>query len=329
MTFGMGLRRGTPRLPEFFDSGPKGTWCLNGACPFYFRDSWHKLRFSGVTNPTLTISGYCQVTDGSTGVSIYKNGVFLANALGPFVAGVLGSVVAAVACIASDVLEIRAWGRWSIDNVSSSVPGLVFEPAPARPAKRYVLLGDSISQQFNASPANLCWANLFADSMAGTNWRITNFAYSGNLYNGYGNQATCDALMLRIRDRCDATVKNVVGVHLGVNDFNGGLTTATFAARVQTVLGTLRAALPGVGIVAFSPLITSNNDTQLNPAGASLPSFRAVIQAQAATMADTIYIDGLPVMTNADEVDGTHPNNAGMAKYEPAVRVPVFAQWGA
>jgi len=145
------------------------------------------------------------------------------------------------------------------------------------------------------------------------------------------SDAQADICAAKVVARADGTTKNVAVVCLGVNDWiNGYYTLATFTADYTRLIARLRLADPDIGLCIVTPLITASNDTAVNPTqGNTMAQYRSAIATIMGAYGDKVIVNGLAIMTNADQADNVHPNDAGMPKYAAAVKAALLATWGA
>jgi lysophospholipase L1-like esterase len=107
----------------------------------------------------------------------------------------------------------------------------------------------------------------------------------------------------------------MVVLHVGGNDINRGKTPEQLLADTQTLVGTIRAGLPGVKIAWSSTTPGPGRWAQADRRKAA----NALVKAWAATQQDVVYIDLWDAMLTPDGqpredlwvADRVHPNHAG------------------
>jgi lysophospholipase L1-like esterase len=294
---------------------------------------WHKLRIApGAANPTLVIAGTNRVT-ATAKCTVYKSTdagatwAYLTTLSAAMTADVQGTISGAVVCGASDILELRADFQFTILSAS---PGS-YRAGVAAPAKRAVIISDSIGTGATGPAlAKDGWHNLLGEDPPGTSWRLQNMSISGYGVNAIGNaQSNADLSAAHVLEHCDGVSKNVLIITMGVNDWGNGLSLAAFTNVYTMMIDRYRVAMPSQGLCIVTPLIGPSNDSTVNGAGVSLAQCRSAITTILSGYSDKIVVDGLAIMTNADQVDGVHPNEAGMIKFQLAVKAALLATWGA
>jgi len=178
-------------------------------------------------------------------------------------------------------------------------------PAPARPGRRYVAYGDSITQGYYASGI----VHTYPDQVAHRkDWSVVNM--------GFGGETTVPS---------DGTAVgllggNVVTVAIGVNDWGTSKPLATFVSDYKALLDQIRALQPTVPLYCLTPIWTSVEGAP-NGQGLYVHDYRqaiaTIVQQRMATDSNLHLIDGLTLVPNQLKyfVDGIHPNDAGFALY--------------
>lgn len=178
-----------------------------------------------------------------------------------------------------------------------------------RPGRRWIVLGDSMSQGIGASAYDIGWVGQLGERLAadGNDLQIVNLSATGACVSDVIDQ------QLPVLDRLGFRVDDLVTVMVGSNDLFGG--------KVR------RAALPGayrelVGRVPPGSLVA----TLPQPAG---PARAANVHVEAADAAGRIVMVDLRVTGPTSwrgrlAADYFHPNDAGYAAiataFEPSVR---------
>jgi lysophospholipase L1-like esterase len=188
-------------------------------------------------------------------------------------------------------------------------------PAPARPARRYVAYGDSITQGYYAAAGTI---HTYPDQVGRRkNWSVINM--------GFGGETTVPS------DGTAVGLLNgsIVTVAIGVNDFGQSKPLANFQSDYNALLDSVRALQPTVPIYCLTPIWTTLDGVQ-NGQGLFLSSYRQVIaqvvQQRAIVDPNLHLIDGLALVPHDTRyfVDGVHPNDAGFSLYASnlAARLP-------
>jgi lysophospholipase L1-like esterase len=202
----------------------------------------------------------------------------------------------------------------SIDFEGVSIPtGASVSAAPARPTKRGVFFGDSITHGFNADNPQTSWPYLTA---AAESAQILN--------HGYGS---------RQLQPVDGTTCGSFGADFGVyligyNNFTpGGGSLATFETNYEALLNNFRAASttagkPNAPLYVITPLWSSNDTGNGGPLVGNSPTleqFRQAIRDAVADVADPLVTlvegRGAGMPSGLSEIiDGVHPGPLGAAK---------------
>lgn len=207
----------------------------------------------------------------------------------------------------------------SVDFEGVSIPaGAAIGAATARPTKRGVFFGDSITHGFIGDNPQTTWPYLTA------------IAESAQILNhGYGG---------RQLQTVDGTTAGGLGADFGVyligyNNFApGGASLATFETNYETLLTNFRAASTAAGkpsapLYVITPIWSINdagNGGSLSGNSPSLEQFRQAIRDAVADVADPLItiIEGLGagMPSGLGEIgDGVHPNAAGAVKIRDVV----------
>lgn len=177
-----------------------------------------------------------------------------------------------------------------------------FQTPAARPSKRYLAYGDSITHGFTASDTGGGYAYRVAEAKA---WQLVNMGFGGRAATA-ADGTTVGSLQA-----------DVVSVLIGVNDWQGGVALATYSNRLDGFLTNLRAQQPSVPVFLLTPLWVHeswNPGSQIAP----LESYREIVRAVAAARNDPYLtvIEGPELIDpSTDYFDAVlvHPNDAGFA----------------
>jgi lysophospholipase L1-like esterase len=179
-------------------------------------------------------------------------------------------------------------------------------PPPARPARRYVAYGDSITQGYFAASGI---TGTYPDRVARRkNWSVVNM--------GFGGEPTVPS---------DGTVVGavhggIVTLAIGANDWGQSKPLASFVSDYNGLLDAVRSQQPTVPLYCLTPIWTSVESVP-NAQGLYVHDYRQaitqIVQQRAATDPNLHLIDGLTLVPNQLKyyVDGVHPNDAGFAQY--------------
>ncbi|MEP6669479.1 MAG: GDSL-type esterase/lipase family protein [Chthoniobacter sp.] len=194
-------------------------------------------------------------------------------------------------------------------------PDARFEAIPARPAKRYLAYGDSITHGFTASAVDKSYAYLVAQK---NGWQLVNLGLGGRASN------VSDA-------RVVASLKaDVISVFIGVNDWQGGGPLERYRLNMMGFLDALRATQPTVPIYYVTSLWVPPS---WNPKGqvAVLESYRQVAREIVAARKDpNLHLVEGPELIDHDialfDATPVHPNDKGFAqmaeRLAPQMRQP-------
>lgn len=176
------------------------------------------------------------------------------------------------------------------------VSGYSLTTPPARPAIRYVAVGDSITHGFVASRGDLSWPQRLA---ALKGWQQINMGYGGH-----------QALPLVVQ--AAAQLAPTVGTYLiGYNNFGAQTPLAAFKANFQSAVQNWRAAAPSAKLYCITPLYSPNSNTL------TLAQYRQQIRDALTELADplSILVEGLPLAPNdaAAFPDNVHPSDSASA----------------
>ena len=204
---------------------------------------------------------------------------------------------------------------------------------PTAPAKRYVVLGDSVTMGFyvNAGPGQAApyqaWTMLMrahalassSGTMAGA--RVNNAGNGGRAWaDDAGSPTLITQSVARLTTQLDGTSLNVLIGQMGINDYAAGTSAATTQSNVGDWADAVHAALPSVTIVLVSMLITTTEGTP-NAGGSTPPQCRAALQNVATARPGFVkFIDGLTLIPANNPTyfapDGIHLTTFGMATNE-------------
>lgn len=184
----------------------------------------------------------------------------------------------------------------SVDFTGLSITeGAYFRAPGARPATRFVAVGDSITHGFSVSDVGKSWPYLLA---AAKNYQIINHGYGSRRVEAVDG-ATAAALR-----------PDVATYLIGYNNFAGQTPLAVFKASYLNFLRQFRAGRPGAKIFCITPLWTPNSFGAL-----TLEMYRTQIREALSELADPlcILVEGEALVTNSIThfPDRVHPNDLG------------------
>ncbi len=181
-----------------------------------------------------------------------------------------------------------------------------FSTPTARPSIRYLAYGDSVTQGFTATDCMKGYAYLVAQQ---NNWQVMNLGMAGRA-----------ATSLDARDYIGPLNADIISVCIGVNDWQGGLSSTRYGTVMTNFFNYLRTIQPNVPIYAITSLWV---DSSWAPSAATEPlenyraQLRAVVAARQATDPNIYIVEGPTLIDNSvtyfDPVK-VHPNNAGFAQ---------------
>jgi len=182
--------------------------------------------------------------------------------------------------------------------------GGAIEPAPLRP--RWLCYGDSIAEGWCASEPAGAWPHVAAREQR---LDVVNLGYAGA---ARGEIASAEELAVLPAD--------LISISHGTNCWTRTPHGADlFAAGLRDFLTIVRAGHPRTPIVAVSPLLRADAETQANRQGATLSDLRAAFEAvvrERCARDDTRLhlVPGLPLLPRERFPDGIHPDDAGHAE---------------
>lgn len=191
----------------------------------------------------------------------------------------------------------------SVDFLGVDILSTASLSAPAaRPATRYVAVGDSITHGFFASHGFLSWPQRLA---AAKGWQAINMGYGGH-----------QALPLVVQ--AAAGLSPSIGTYLiGYNNFGAQTPLATFKANFKSAVQNWRAAAPLAKLYCITPTWSPNTNTL------TLEQYRQQIRDGLTELADplSILVEGLPLAANSTSAfpDSVHPNDAASADIATAL----------
>ena len=193
--------------------------------------------------------------------------------------------------------------------------GITFAPKPT-PTYRLVVYGDSIVSGFSANPAGRDTVFALFRQALGPTKDVAFESFGGRrlfLDIGTGDPTAFAKLLV---SRLDGAPGDFY-IQIGVNDVNVGY--ASMAAFVTAHVGLvtkLLALAPAshvwVQTMTVSPSIEGN-----------LVPYRSALTTAYSGMTGVTVINGLPLVSSGNLVDGLHPNSAGHIEYWANVRVPL------
>lgn len=175
--------------------------------------------------------------------------------------------------------------------------GSAFAVAPARPTKKLVTAGDSITHGFSVTAVDKSWPFLLANLKSA---QLLNLGYGSRLAVATDGNALA------------GTGADSVVYMIGYNNFVQQTALATFQTAVEGWITNARAALSGARLYLTTPIYSPNTNTL------TLQDYRDRVVAAHAAVGDanSYVIDGLAVMTNSSDrlSDGIHPNDLGASE---------------
>ncbi len=174
-------------------------------------------------------------------------------------------------------------------------PGATLSAAAARPATRYVAIGDSITHGFVGSEVRQTWPTLLAASKG---WQLINCGYGGR---------QCVASDGAVAAALAPTVATYL---IGYNNFYPQVPLATFKTAYKSFLAQFRAAAPLVKLYCITPLYTPNTFGPL-----TIENYRQQIRDAITETGSAlnILVEGLPLASNdaTSFPDNVHPGDSG------------------
>jgi lysophospholipase L1-like esterase len=175
--------------------------------------------------------------------------------------------------------------------------GATLQAPAARPATRYVAVGDSITQGFLASDVGHSWPYgvIVADS-----YQVINHGYGGRI---------CVAADGTTAANLSPTMASYL---IGYNDFVAQTPLATFKANFKSFINNFRAIAPSVKLYCITPIYSPNTNTL------TLANYRTQIVNALSELANAlnVLVNGLSIMTNSNDrlADTIHPNDLGASE---------------
>ena len=171
--------------------------------------------------------------------------------------------------------------------------------------QRWIHYGSSISQSNDArSPANT-WTALVAQQM---NLHLTNLAFRG--------ECKLDPMIARlIRD----LPADYITLKLGINIYEGDLSSRTFASNVIGMIQIIREKHPQTPLTVISPIFSCQREMKNGGCGLNIQEIRYILEDTVAFCQKygdkhLSYVDGLNLFGPAEEFylpDGLHPDSEG------------------
>jgi len=170
------------------------------------------------------------------------------------------------------------------------------EPAGAR--KRWICYGDSIAEGWCASGPAMAWPVIAAREYA---LDVVNMGYAGA---ARGEIVSAEEIAELEAD--------VISITHGTNCWTRiPHSVEQFRANLRAFLDVVRQGHPSTPIVAASPIVRPDAESQPNRFGATLADLRAAFEDVVAERADVNLVEGLPLVTEEQLGDGIHPNDDG------------------
>ena len=193
--------------------------------------------------------------------------------------------------------------------LSLTAQGGVIAPAPPQP--RWLCYGDSIAEGWCASEPAAAWPHVAARAHE---LDVVNLGYAGA---ARGELASAEEIA--------ALPADLISSSHGTNCWTRTPHSAElFAAGLRAFVAIVRAGHPHTPIVALSPILRADAETQPNRLGATLRDLRAAFEAvvdelRAAGDARLTRVEGLPLVPRERLPDGIHPDDAGHAQLASAL----------
>ena len=186
------------------------------------------------------------------------------------------------------------------------------EVAPQQ-SDRLVVYGDSISQGGGGSP-NLAtaWPTYYR---AMTSRSVTLEAYSGrSLFSDCDTSPHCTTF---VTNQITPAKPTTMWIEIGTNDYNGSSwNAASFGTAYANLLDTLHSQLPGLTIYCQTPTLMTSPAETANGFSNLLEDYRTQIRTVvSARLSFVRIVEGPDILTQADLIDGIHPNDAGNKKF--------------
>ena len=122
---------------------------------------------------------------------------------------------------------------------------------------------------------------------------------------------------------------NVVTLHIGTNDLNGGRDVDAAPARLASLIDQIVAAAPDATVLVAT-LITAENSTTASRIAVYNAQIPGIVQ-QRANAGKHVRVVDMSHITTADLKDGLHPNDTGYAKmaaaWDSGVAAAVKSNW--
>ncbi len=179
---------------------------------------------------------------------------------------------------------------------------------------RWLAYGDSITEGWSSSHSGHSWANTLARD---TDLDLVNFGYGGS---ARGEVAIAEQIAMQQAD--------VISISYGTNCWSRVVhSSGLFAEGLKVFVEIVRQAQPSVPIVAISPLLRPDAESQRNTQGASLADLRNVFEQYFRARVEQgdnniVLVEGLGLITEEDLVDGIHPGDDGHQKVAGALAGP-------
>ena len=193
-------------------------------------------------------------------------------------------------------------------------------PPTAGPVLRVMPLGDSITWGVGSSTTSsyrLPLGNLVAGQSRYA-VRFVGSQASGSLPDP-ANEGHSGYTIQQIRDGVDswtaAAHPDVVLLHIGINDYNRNLDTATAPARFADLVDRIFADRPGVTVLAMGLIPTTPGlESAVTPYNAAAKALEATEQQAGKKYR---YVEP-PALTSAEMTDNLHPDDAGYQRMADA-----------
>tara|TARA_B110000444_G_scaffold257151_1_gene295023 strand:+ start:809 stop:1762 length:954 start_codon:yes stop_codon:yes gene_type:complete len=186
--------------------------------------------------------------------------------------------------------------------------------AAVDPGPRWLAYGDSITEGWSSNYSGYSWANTLARKI---DLDLVNF--------GYGGSARGE---VAIAEQIAGQQAEVISICYGTNCWSRVVHSKNlFAEGLKVFVEILRRSQPNVPIVAISPLLRPDAESQKNTQGASLGDLRDIFEGFFRRLINEgddniVLVEGFDLIMEKDLVDGVHPGNNGHQKVAEALVRP-------
>lgn len=185
---------------------------------------------------------------------------------------------------------------------------------------RLMPLGDSITAGYKSSDNNGYRGALYDLLVAqGHHTDFVGSVRGGSAFDpdGEGHSgARIDQVASQLDGYLATYQPNIVTLHIGSNDLNGGYEVSTAPDRLASMIDQILNDVPGVTVVVSQLILNSNATTQ-----SRITAYNSQIPTIVQTRADAgkhVYMINMSTLTLGDLQDGLHPNDGGYRKMADA-----------